>query len=112
MCELYNSKEELNQKTISELCFLPRTTVNSIISGLVQQSYIKLKEDPKDKRQKIIVLTEKGNEYARPIMEHMSNSELQAFKSIDQNTIQVMLDGLQEYQKRFNDKLNNNGGKE
>lgn len=65
-----------------------------------------------DRRQKGICFTDAGYAYAKPIMEHMSHSEMQAFEMLDETTMQIMISGIEEYQKYFNKKLNEtNGGK-
>lgn len=63
-----------------------------------------------DRRQKSICLTDQGRAYAQPIMEHMSNSEIEAFEALDSATIKTMLSGIEAYQKNFNEKLNNTNG--
>lgn len=97
---------------ICETTHLPKTTVHAIIAGLVKQGYVELQEMADDRRQKCICLTDEGRIYAKPIMEHMSFSEMQAFEMLDETTMQVMIAGIEEYQKNFNEKLNQtNGGK-
>ncbi|MBR1777337.1 MAG: winged helix-turn-helix transcriptional regulator [Alphaproteobacteria bacterium] len=109
LCELYHAKTSMTQKALCEICHLPKTTVNAIISGLIKQKHVKLQEMPEDRRQKSIILTDLGHQYAAPIMEKMSTSERQAFAMLDNKTIQMMLKGIEDYQKYFNQKLNQSG---
>lgn len=97
---------------ICETTHLPKTTVHAIIAGLVKQGYVELREMADNRRQKSICFTDAGYAYAKPIMEHMSRSEMQAFEMLDETIMQIMISGIEEYQKNFNEKLNQtNGGK-
>lgn len=112
LCIIYNSDSPVTQSMICETAHLPKTTVHAIIAGFVKQGYVELQEMADDRRQKCIRLTEEGQTYAKPIMEHMSRSEMQAFEMLDETTMQIMIAGIEEYQKNFNEKLNQtNGGK-
>ena len=57
-----------------------------------------------------ICFTDSGYAYAKPIMEHVSRSEIQAFETLDEATMQIMIAGIEEYQKNFNEKLNQTNG--
>lgn len=106
LCVIYHSAPPVTQRMICETTHLPKTTVHAIIAGFVKQGYVALQELTDDRRQKCIRLTEEGRTYAAPIMEHMSRSEMQAFEMLDEATMQVMITGIGEYQKNFNEKLN------
>lgn len=53
------------QKQISETCEIPKQTVNNVIRQFKKDNYITLISDSADKRQKNIVLTQSGREYAK-----------------------------------------------
>ncbi len=106
LCVIYNSDVPVTQRMICETTHLPKTTVHAIIAGFVKQGYVELREMADDRRQKSICLTGAGCAYAKPIMEHMSRSEMQAFEMLDEATMQAMVAGIGEYQKNFNEKLN------
>lgn len=107
--ELYYAETFITQKEICESCYLPKTTVNAVIAGLSKQNYIDFHEIPKDRRRKGVSLTDAGRSYAAPLMSRMSESEKKAFDRLDEETIQMMLKGIREYQKYFDEYLN--GGK-
>lgn len=112
LCIIYNSDSPVTQRMICETAHLPKTTVNAIIFGFAKQGYVELREMANDRRQKSICFTDTGYAYTKPIMEHMSRSEMQAFEMLDETTMQGMISGIGEYQKNFNKKLNRtNGGK-
>ena len=112
LCVTYNSDAPVTQRMICEATHLPKTTVHAIVAGFVKQGYVELRDMAEDRRQKNICLTEAGYAYAKPIMGHMSRSEMQAFEMLDEATMQIMIAGMEAYQKNFNEKLNQtNGGK-
>lgn len=106
LCVIYNSDVAVTQRMICGATHLPKTTVHAIIAGFVKQGYVELREMAEDRRQKCIRLTDEGRAYAKPIMEHMSRSEMQAFAMLDETTMQVMIAGIGEYQENFNRTLN------
>lgn len=110
LCEIYNADAALTQRMICEITHLPKTTVNTIIKDLVKQNYLELQPMKNDRRQKGIFLTNEGRAYAQPIVEKMSASELQAFQTLDKQTMQAMIDGVKTYQENFDKKLNHTKG--
>lgn len=110
LCEIYNAATPLTQKQVCEITHLPKTTVNAIIKEFVKQQYVELQPLATDRRRKGILLTKDGRAYAQPIVERMSKSELQAFNSLDAQTVSVLIDGLKTYQQHFDEQLNHPEG--
>lgn len=111
LCEVYNAETALTQKMVCERTHLPKTTVNAIIRDFTKKDYVELQPMESDRRQKGIHLTDEGCAYAKPIVEHMRNSELQAFGTLDDQTMETMVAGVKAYQENFDKKLNQpNGG--
>jgi DNA-binding MarR family transcriptional regulator len=110
LCEIYNADAALTQRMICEITHLPKTTVNAIVKDMVKQNYVELQPMQNDRRQKGIFLTDEGRAYAQPIVEKMSTSELQAFQTLDKQTMQAMIAGVKTYQENFDKKLNHTKG--
>lgn len=72
---LYYAKEGMTQKDICERTFNSKQTVSIIIKKLLQDNYILAEDDPKDKRNKLILLTESGKEYAKKPVVHITQAE-------------------------------------
>ena len=53
-------KEKITAKALSEKLFLPKTTVVSAVTRLVQRGYVSKRINEKDKRESFLELTEKG----------------------------------------------------
>lgn len=58
-------KENCTQKLICEETHYPKQSVNLIVKSFWQEGYLKLEELAEDRRNKRIVLTEKGEQYVK-----------------------------------------------
>ncbi|MMZ49466.1 MarR family protein [compost metagenome] len=72
---LYYAKDGMTQKEISKRTFNTKQTVNLIIKNLLHDGYVTSEEDPEDKRNKLIHMTDKGREYARKPVVHITWAE-------------------------------------
>lgn len=51
--------ENCMQKKLCEYCFIPKQTVNAVVTSFYKNGWIMLEEMPQDRRNKTIHLTEK-----------------------------------------------------
>lgn len=65
---IYEMPEECTQKLICELIHYPKQSVNLVIKSFWESGYVELRETPEDRRNKLIILTEKGKMYAEEII--------------------------------------------
>ncbi len=70
--------ENCTQVLLCEKTFLPKQTVNSIVSSFYKRGLLTLQESFQDRRVKTIHLTKAGKEYAEPIISHLTACETQA----------------------------------
>lgn len=89
------------QKTICEKTFLPRQTVNTIITGFYKKNWIILRELPEDRRTKTIHLTETGKEYAGKIIPQIWKAELEAMEKLTEEQRAALLEGIRIYRDAF-----------
>lgn len=61
---IYSSPDSCTQKQICEQTHYPKQSVNLIIKAFWQEGLVRLEELPEDRRNKRVVLTEKGQTYA------------------------------------------------
>ena len=87
---LYEAKENCTQKSISQMWSIPKQTVNTILKEFSANGYIELSADKKDKRNKLIMLTPKGNAYAGKIVESLRKRELFAIDQMGLENITRM----------------------
>ena len=76
--------ENCTQKMICETRFLPKQTVNSIVTSFYKKGWLKLKEMPDDRRNKIIVFTPEGRKEAERLVLPLRNAEKNAMKALSQ----------------------------
>lgn len=98
---LITRTENCTQKTICEKTFLPRQTVNTIITGFYKKKWITLEETPEDRRIKTIHLTGAGKEFADRIIPQIWNAELQAMEKLTPEQRSSLLEGIRIYRNAF-----------
>lgn len=92
---IYNSKECI-QNTLSEKLSLPKQTVCSILNNFENKGYVERKINPKDKRNRLISLTKKGIEFAKPIISDLENLDKKVLKSLSDEDIKKYTDCQKE----------------
>lgn len=93
------------QKTICEYAFLPKQTVNAIVTGLLRHGIIRMSELDSDRRQKVIHFTDKGLEFAFEAIQKIKNAESKAMESLDESQRTAMLTAAELYVSRLHDYL-------
>mgnify|MGYP004615127211 FL=1 len=83
---IYNSKECI-QNNLAEKLALPKQTVCSILDSFEKKGYVKREINPKDKRNRLISLTKKGIEFAKPIIEGLENLDINMLKCLSDEDI-------------------------
>lgn len=79
------------QKEIADNCFLPKQTVNSIITSFLKNGWVKLEEVPEDRRNKTVNLTEAGMAKANDILKQTHDSEMEALKALTKEEQETLL---------------------
>lgn len=97
--------ENCTQRTICEMSFLPKQTVNTIITGFYKKGYIELRELPEDRRIKTIHLTVKGQEYMGTFSPHIEAAEYEAMRSLSDEQRTMLVESIRLYGKIFREKL-------
>lgn len=93
--------EGCTQKAICEKTFLPKQTVNSVITGFYKKGWVTLVEDKNDRRTKLISLTEEGRAYAQKVIPQISSAEREAMGSLTEEQRSSLLEGMRIYGKAF-----------
>ena len=89
---IYYSDGECYQRTICDEWLMPKQTVNSILKSLEKEAYITYEVKETDKRNKKILLTKKGREYAKPILDALYQLEKTVLEKIDPKTRKQLID--------------------
>ena len=98
---MISKNDECTQKIICERTFLPKQTVNAIITGFYKKGLVELRELPSDRRNKTIHLTNEGKEYIKEIISHIQDAEYAAMKSLSEEQRKVLIESLYIYKEAF-----------
>lgn len=101
VCTLYtllnNLNNKITQRQICEEIGTPFTTLNSTIKNLEEKAYIRLDINNDNKKEKYIVLTKKGEKYARNIIEPLLEIEDKTANSINIKELEIAIECLRKY---------------
>lgn len=89
--------EKCTQKLLAEQCFLPKQTVNAVITGFYKKGWVQLRELPEDRRNKTVHLTETGRAEAARILQRVQQSEQQAMSHLTEEERRVLLSATRRY---------------
>lgn len=101
MDSIYSNKENCTPSSISHKWFIPKQTVNTILRDFEKKEYITLLQHPKDKRNKIIQLTKKGEEVMGNIVLKLKKLEFFTLSQMGKEKVDSMNDGLEEFVRLF-----------
>jgi DNA-binding MarR family transcriptional regulator len=89
---LFYANEGMTQKQICERTFQSKQTVSLIIKNLLSDKYVTLEENPEDKRNKIVKMTEAGRNYAEKPVRHITNAEDTAMSMFTPEEQETLID--------------------
>ena len=101
---LYEATEVYTQKDICEKLGLPKQLVNSIIKSFWEQGFVKLKE-AKDRRNKDIIVTDKGKEYAISVLKPLEDAEATAWENFTDEELTTFVRIMERYVVSFEREL-------
>ncbi|WP_368393549.1 MarR family winged helix-turn-helix transcriptional regulator [Veillonella ratti] len=79
------------QKDIAESCFLPKQTVNAVVTSFLKDGWVQLEELPSDRRNKTVNLTAEGLAKAREIMDKVHSCEIKAMSQLTEDERDTLL---------------------
>lgn len=91
------SNEKCTQKKLCEICFLPKQTVNAVITSFIKKEWIKMEEDPEDRRSKIIILTDRGKTVGDGIIKNVRESERNAMLNLSKEERDALINSTKRY---------------
>lgn len=89
-----DGQEAMTQKKICTCTGLTKQTVNSVIRSLKEKGYVELSSGGEDRREKQILLTEKGIDYSRELLTPLRELELRALKNMGEDRVRQMLESI------------------
>ena len=104
---LYSLREQSRGATQSEICnmlYEPKQTVNSTLKKMEAEGYITMASHP-DRRRKLLVLTQKGEELAEKTADKVLALECSALKEMSEADRQAFLRLFQTYTEILKEKI-------
>lgn len=77
-----NSNQFITSKLIIDKLYLSKQTVNSVLNSMEKDGLLVRKINENNKREKLIVLTSKGNEFADKILRDLYDYESKAYSQL------------------------------
>lgn len=93
------------QKVICDKTFLPRQTVNTVVTGFYKKGLVALREFPGDRRMKTIHLTKAGEAYAARVIPRIHEAELAAMEALTSEQRESLLEGIRIYRDAFREAM-------
>lgn len=85
------------QKQICDSYLLPRQTINHVIAIMRERGILKLSEENCSGREKAFVLTEKGTQYAQPLLNSLERAEQEAVAEFGEEKMRELTSLAKEY---------------
>ena len=104
MYEIYEI-ENCTQKKLGEYCFIPKQTVNAVVTSFYKKGWITLEEMPQDRRNKTIHLTEKGRKDTEEILEKVKENENKAMEQLSESERETLMSLTKKYVTCFKDAM-------
>jgi DNA-binding MarR family transcriptional regulator len=98
---LITQMDECTQKTICERTFLPKQTINNIITAFYKQGIVELKEVPTDRRNKTIHLTREGQKFSDGVIPPIQKAEYEALEKLTPKQRQSLIESMRIYCEMF-----------
>ena len=105
---IFDNPKTCTQKLICEVTFLPKQTVNAIITGFLKQGLITLTESATDRRNKFIHLTKQGKKYAEGVIPQIEKAENDAMRRLNENQRTALLENATRYANHFREYMRKN----
>lgn len=102
---LIASVPNCTQKTICEHLVLPKQTVHAAVTKLWKEGYVRLRESPDDRRNKIIEFTESGQRVADEVVGLIRKAESNAIMRMDPERRQALVDCTAEFARNLREEM-------
>lgn len=99
--------DNCTQKIIADLTFLPKQTINTVVTNFYKNGYIELHELAENRRIKTIHLTQKGKEYSESISKKLKEAEYKTMEQLSENQRDMLIESISAYRELFCSILSN-----
>lgn len=92
---IHERPEDCTQRMICEQLLLPKQTINTILDGLEKKGLVFREPAKTDKRNKLVRLTESGQQYADELLKALAEAEGAALGAMNDSQRQAFIEGSQ-----------------
>ncbi|MBS6256251.1 MarR family winged helix-turn-helix transcriptional regulator [Megasphaera massiliensis] len=103
---IYYHPEGIPQHEIAQKTYSTKQVVNATIKSFKEKGYLRFEENSRDKRMKLITLTEEGRTYAASVLDLLEEAEMLAMSELTPDERDFLL----RISRKFNDALARNIG--
>ena len=89
--------ENISQKTLCEILALPKQTVNASITYFYRKGYIKLIENPENRREKTIHFTEAGKKYSENVISKFAEAQFKIIMENRYKDMKIFIDTMEDF---------------
>ncbi|MCL2753978.1 MAG: MarR family winged helix-turn-helix transcriptional regulator [Defluviitaleaceae bacterium] len=106
---LYDAAPAKNytQKELCEKLALPKQFISYIMKSFWQQGFVEMREG-KDRRNKDIIFTPLGKEFAKRVLKPLEDAELAVWNCFTDKEVLNIAETMEKFAKSFEDVLKNN----
>ena len=97
------SQDEYSQQDLADILYLPKQTVNSIISNFVKKKFVFLEHVPGTRNRKVVRLTKEGREYGESRVMWIFQAE--EMEETDPEEIKAYVSMLEKYIGRLKEEI-------
>lgn len=97
--------KKCTQKEISDITHYPKQTVNMIIRGFLEKRWVTLETDSFDKRRKLVILTESGENHAKQIVDPFYSVAEESFSELAPSECAVMVEAFLALAQNLDEKV-------
>ena len=83
------------------MLMLPKQTVNSILKNLESRGYVSQQTDSADRRNKIIIFSPEGRDYAEHVLTELYEAESEAFNAMSLEEVNGLISHSRTYLRHF-----------
>lgn len=103
---LFYAQDGMTQTEICKRTFQSKQTVNLIIKNLLKDRYVTVTEAPKDKRNKMVRMTEAGRTYCEKVVRHITWAEDTAMSMFTADEQKQLIDLSRTFTKNLTKLVN------
>ena len=103
---LYYAKNGLTQKQICEHISQVKQTVSLIVNNLIKEGYVSAHESAKNKRNKIVKLTNKGRKWCQDTVLRITHAEETAMSMLSKKEQEQLISLSEKYTMNFESLIN------